>query len=167
MRHRRGNSPLTLSRPISGACHFGPRQSLTTWIASTWRKHSSVEMLRKLKTHWGGKNCAELPTVGYVLVCNRDRERLGKHNTCWMERAKRLFSILVKNDSGLRSVKSTPQFADSYNPWSPQWNWTAKFPAWLVYSAFYRTGGTTPQTRSRKETEIRSINGWLLINLLT
>lgn len=30
MRHRRGNSPLTLSRPISGACHFGPRQSLTT-----------------------------------------------------------------------------------------------------------------------------------------
>lgn len=24
LRHRRGNSPLTLSSPISGACHFGP-----------------------------------------------------------------------------------------------------------------------------------------------
>lgn len=61
MRHRRGNSPLTLSRPISGACHFGPRQSLTTWIASTWRKRSSVEMLRKLKTRRGEKKLRGTP----------------------------------------------------------------------------------------------------------
>lgn len=68
LRHRRGNSPLTLSSPISGACHFGPSS------------HSQLDSVQHGGSAVGHKCCSvkkqarrlcELPTVSvvYELAC--------------------------------------------------------------------------------------------------